>query len=134
MIDREKATNKAYKVTDRKGYSEYSVIVFADTPGKAVSLALGTDEFPFGDWDFTQLKAIRIPALDASYRGNQYMDWYNMSDRIAMVKEVGFYCDPDFITLKECKDCLAKDWCYGYETMKEDAKENNDDIADEQDS
>lgn len=124
VADREKAIHKAYKVTDRKGYSDYAVIVFADTPGRAVSGALGTDEFPMGDWDFIELKAIRIPALDASYRGNWSMDWYNMSDRVAMVKEVGFSCDPDFITLKECKDCPAKDWCSVYETMKEDAQED----------
>ena len=115
MIDREKVIHKAYKVTDRVGYSEYSIIVFADTPGRAVSRALRTDEFHIGDWDFTQLKAIREPTLDTSYHGKSVMDWDDMEDRVAMVKEAGFYCDPDYTILDDCKDCLAKDWCSTYE-------------------
>lgn len=114
MIDRGKVIHKAYRVTDRKGYSDYSVIVFADTPGRAVSRALGTDEFQIDDWDFTELRAIRIPTLDASYHGKSVMDWDNMSDRVAMVK-AGFFCDPDCITLDDCKACPAKDWCSEYE-------------------
>ena len=115
MIDREKVIHKAYKVTDRVGYSGYSIIVFADTPGGAVSRALRTDEFSIDNWDFTELKAIRIPTLDMSYRGKSVMDWDDMEDRVAMVKEAGFYCDPDYITLDDCKVCPAKDWCSGYE-------------------
>ena len=115
---------KAYMVTDRKGYSDYSVIVFAETPGKAVTAALGTDEFPYHDWDFTELKALRRPALDSAYRGCDFMDWDNATDRIAMVKEAGFTCDPDSVTLAECNTCPAREWCSEYEYLMEEAEED----------
>lgn len=110
---------KAYKVSDRKGLSDYSVVVFADTPGKAVSLALGTDEFIRSDWDFIELKAKRIPKLDDSYRGYWFMDWDNMADRVALVKEAGFMCDPDYAEIDDCKNCEAKEWCEEYERLQE---------------
>ena len=108
---------KAYMVKDRKGYSDYCVIAFAETPGKAISHALGTDEFQRCDWDFIELKAKRIPELDSAYRGRLVMDWENMTDRVAMVKEADLYCDPDYITIEDCNNCQAKDWCSGYERM-----------------
>ena len=114
---------KAYEVRDRYGYCEYSVIVFAETPGKAKNLALGTDEFPYGDWDFIELRATREPTLDNSYRGSSYMDWENMDDRVAMVKEAGYQCIPDYAELEICEKCPAKDWCGQYEVMQEEAKE-----------
>ena len=40
---------KAYVVSDRGGYTEWTVIVFAESRGKAIVAALGTDEFPYGD-------------------------------------------------------------------------------------
>ena len=113
---------KAYKVSDRKGYSDYSVVVFADTPGKAVCLALGTDEFPSYDVDFMELKARRIPKLDAFYRGNWYMDWDNMEDRVALVKEANYMCDPYYAALEDCENCPATEWCEQYERMKDDAE------------
>ena len=48
---------KAWYVTDRKGYSDYTIIVFAETRGKAIASAIGTDEFPKYEWDFTELFA-----------------------------------------------------------------------------
>ena len=113
---------KAYKVSDRMGYSSYSEIVFADTPGKAKSLALNTDEFCRSDWDYTELKAKRVPELDNAYRGRWCMDWDDMDDRVAMVKKAGFRCDPDYAELDWCKDCRAKDWCEQYEYMMEEEK------------
>ena len=117
---------KAYSVRDRYGYCEYSVIVFAETPGKAKNLALGTDEFPYGDWDFIELRATREPTLDNSYRGSSYMDWENMDDRVAMVKEAGYRCIPDYVELEICEKCPAKDWCGQYEEMQEEAEEMED--------
>lgn len=114
---------KAYKVRDRIGYSDYSVVVFADTPGKAKALALGTDEFQSGDWDYTELTVERIKALDGFYRGNWYMDWDNMQDRVALVRYAGYRCDPDYAELDDCKDCEAKGWCGQYESMMEDQAE-----------
>lgn len=114
---------KAWQVRDRVYESDYSCVVFAETRGKAITAALGTDEFPSGDWEFIELSARRIPALDKYYHGNSYMDWDYMNDRIALVKEAGYRCDPDYANLDECERCCAKDWCEQYETMKEDMDE-----------
>ena len=113
---------KAYKVRDRQGYCEYTVVVFAETSGKAKAEALGTDEFPYSDWDFIELTATRVPALDKYYRGKSEMDWDDMQDRVALVKEAGFRCDPDYADLDDCKNCEAKDWCEQYESMMEDCE------------
>ena len=114
---------KAYVIHDRGGYSDYSVVVFAESHGKAKAAALGTDEFPSSDWDYTELSARRLPALDKYYHGQWMMDWDNMEERLALVKEAGFRCDPDYAELDDCKDCKAKEWCGTYESMMEDAKE-----------
>ena len=107
---------KAYQIEDREGYAEYSCVIFAECRGKAISLALGTDEFPQSDWDFTQLKARRIPSLDKYYRkGHWYMDWYNNEDKIALVKEAGYQCDDDSFDPVGCSKCCAKDFCSKYE-------------------
>lgn len=115
---------KAYQIIDREGYADYSCIVFAETRGKAISLALGTDEFPKHDWDFTQLKAYRIPALDKAYRGTWYMDWYNEEDRLALVKEAGYMCDEDSFDPDECERCCAKEYCSRYEEYLEEYHED----------
>ena len=114
---------KAWKVADRAGYSEYSCIVFAETPGKAVQEALGTDEFPYQDWDFIELKARRFPEMDKHYRGESRMDWDNAEDRVALVVEGGYTCDPDCAVLSDCEQCPAKDDCSLYEEMLEDQAE-----------
>ena len=110
---------KAYKVFDRKGYSPYSIIVFAETRGKAISSAIGTDEYPKYEWDYTQLKAVREPALDKYYRGRIFMDWDNMEDRVAMVKEAGYQCEDEYADIDDCKNCEAKEYCEEYERLQE---------------
>ena len=110
---------KAYKVCDREGYSPCSIIVFAETRGKAISYAIGTDEYPKYEWDYTQLKAVREPALDKHYRGNTFMDWDNMEDRVAMVRDAGFCCDDDYADIDDCKNCDAKEYCEEYERLQE---------------
>lgn len=114
---------KAWYVTDRGGYSDYSVIVFAKTRGKAISSVIGTDEFPKYDWSFTELSARRKPALDSAYRGNWRMEWDNDADRLAMVKLCGFRCDDDYFDPDECEHCVAKDECSKYEEYLEEEKE-----------
>jgi hypothetical protein len=114
---------KAYKVTDRAGYSEYSCVVFAETPGKAVQEALGTDEFPYGDWTFIELKARRFPEMDKHYRGKSRMDWDNAEDRVALVVDGGYTCDSDYSVLSDCEECPAKDDCSLYEELLEDQAE-----------
>lgn len=106
---------KAYVIKDRTGYCEYVLVVFAETRGKAISIALGTDEFPRCDYDFTQLKATRIHVLDKAYRGKMWMDWDDPIDRLALVRDVGFHCNEDSFYPDECKRCAAKDYCSRYE-------------------
>lgn len=114
---------KAWYVTDRKGYSDYAIIVFAETRGKAISSALGTDEFPYYDWDFTELSARREPALDGAYRGAWRIEWDNDADRLAIVK-AGYYCNEDAFDPDECESCIGKDYCSRYEEYLEEEKEN----------
>lgn len=108
---------KAWKVTDRAEHSEYFCIVFAETPGKAVQEALGTDEFPYQYWDFIELKARRFPEMDKHYRGKSRMDWDNSEDRVALVIDGGYTCDPEYAELSDCERCPAKDDCSLYEEM-----------------
>ena len=114
---------KAWHVIDRKGYSDYSIIVFAETRGKAIASAIGTDEFPKYDWDFTELCARRKPALDGAYRGAWRMEWDNDDDRLAMVRWGGYRCDDDAFDPDECESCVAKNECSKYEEYLEEEKE-----------
>ena len=114
---------KAWKVYDREGYTPYSVITFAETRGKAVTNALGSDEFPSGDWEFMELKAVRMPQLDKFYRGLIRMDWYDDGDRIALVTDAGYRCDDDSIDPDWCERCAAKEYCEAYEEMQSEQEE-----------
>ena len=114
---------KAYQVYDRTGYFFCSVIVFAETSGKAKALALGTDEFPSDGWDFTDLGARRKPELDKHYRGNWLMDWYNDDDRLVLIKEAGYRCDDDSFDPDDCLRCVGKDYCERYEEYLEEDNE-----------
>ena len=58
---------KAYKISDLKGYADYSTVVFAETSGKAKAIAITTDAF--NDYEFTEISARRVPNLDKYYRG-----------------------------------------------------------------
>ena len=114
---------KAWYVTDREGYSDYSIIVFAETRGKAIASVIGTDEFPRYEWSFTELFARREPALDGAYRGEWRMEWDNDSDRLAMVQWGGYYCDEDAFDPDDCERCVAKDHCSRYEEYLEEEQE-----------
>lgn len=105
---------KAWLVKERDG--EYATVVFAETRGKARSLALATDACE--DADFCDIEVTRKPHLDKYYTsGKRKMDWYNDSDRIALVKDGGFQC------VHECEceleECPAHQWCDRYEVEKE---------------
>lgn len=114
---------KAWYVSDREGYSDYAIIVFAESRGKAIANALGTEEFPYYDWSFPELRAIRKPVFDKYYHGSYRMDWCNDDDRIAMAKE-GWYCDDDSFDPVYCKNCAAKDYCDKYEAYLEEENED----------
>jgi len=105
---------KAYAVNDREGYSEFIVVVFAESRGKAIVAALSTDEFPSGDWSYTELRAIRKPEFDKCYRGNWRMEWDNPDDRLAMVRDGGYCCDEDSFNPDDCMKCSGKDYCSRY--------------------
>ena len=100
---------KAYKISDLKGYCEYSTIVFAESRGNAKAIAITTDSF--NDYDYTEISARRVPKLDKYYRGLEEMNWEDSGDRIAMVKEAGFSCSPEYWEEEDCEKCPAKQWC-----------------------
>lgn len=100
---------KAYRISGMRGYCEYSTIVFAESRGKAKATAITTDSF--NDYDYTEISARRVPKLDKYYRGKDEMDWDNDEDRIAMVKDGGFSCDPECWEEEDCERCPANQWC-----------------------
>lgn len=89
-----------------------STVVFAETRGKARSIAMHTETC--ADCEFIDIEVRRKPQLDKYYRGLNEMDWYNPKDRIALVKECGFQCHPDYWELEDCTICSAKQYCDGY--------------------
>lgn len=107
---------KAYIVNDRAD-PLFSTVVFAETAGKARAIARNTDACE--DLDFIDIRAVRAPALDHSYKGKEEMDWYDPEDRLAMVKIAGFECSRE-IGDPDCEPCPAKEWCGRYESDQED--------------
>lgn len=109
---------KAYSVSDVNGDAGYSYIVFAETRGKAIRYALDYCDNAFDDYTWTEMRAIRKPALDRFYRGRREMDWCDMEDRVAMVRYAGFYCSDEMcIGSDECEQCPAHEWCDRYDRM-----------------
>jgi hypothetical protein len=87
-----------------------STIVFAETAGKAKSLALSTDLCE--DAEFIEIYCHRKPEADKAYKeGKRELDWYNDEDMLFMVKELGYRCLDPF----ECEECIAKDFCEEWE-------------------
>jgi len=102
---------KAWKVTEKDEF--YSTVVFAETRGKAKSLALNTG--CCGDVPFIDIEVSRFPGADKMYNGRYEMDWDNQDDRLFLVKENGWRCEyPEF---EDCKKCIAKDYCDKYEYL-----------------
>lgn len=110
---------KAYLVTNRITY-EYSVVVFAESQGKAKALVQGTDGFE--DDPFTELSAYRKPELDQFYKGRSFMDWENPDDRIAMVQYGGYVCSDEAKEFEDCKECPAREWCSEAEDEEDEAQ------------
>lgn len=105
---------KAWLVRERD--SEFATVVFAETRGKARSIAMQTDAC--ADAEFTSIEVSRKPQLDKYYTpGKKEMDWYNDADRIALVKDGGFCCSYECGC--EFEECPAHQWCDRYEEEKE---------------
>lgn len=118
---------KAYGVHDKNWYSDYTVIVFAETVGRAKSIALGTDEYPYPDWQYIELMAWRIPVLDECYRGHSIMDWYDDKDRYDLVTKWKTWCGSEYYDERDCELCCAKDVCEGRKEMLEELEKENSD-------
>ena len=86
-------------------------VVFADTRGKAKSYFKNLETFD--DYRFCELRPYRLKKLDYLNHPDGYvMKWYKDEDRIAMVKDISFYCA--FPDKEECKECCARKWCDVY--------------------
>lgn len=108
---------KAWLVRD-KHESYGAAVVFAETRGKARSLALATD--CCSETHFLDVEVRRKPSADKYYKkGKLYLDWENPKDRIALVKDCGFVCDYEYLEWEDCEDCSAKKYCDRYKDHKE---------------
>lgn len=100
---------KAWLVKDKDEFC--ATVVFAETRGKARSIAMRTEACE--DVDFCDIEARREPQMDKYYKeGKKEMDWFDDNDRLALVKECGFYCEE--IEEDRCEDCPAKEYCEEY--------------------
>ena len=98
---------KAYSVRDKN--SDYSTVVFAETSGKAKAIAIHKNACE--DSYYTDIRTKRIPDLDKYYRGLDEMDWFDDADRIALVRDAGYSCDPECWEGEDCTRCPAKMSC-----------------------
>lgn len=117
---------KAYLVTNSIT-REYSVVVFAESPGKAKALVQGTDGFE--DDSFTELSAYRKPELDPFYKGHRFMDWDDPDDRVAMVRYGGYVCSDEAKEFEDCKECPAREWCSEAEDEESEAEREREAAA-----
>ena len=76
--------------------------------------------------NFLDIEVRRMKEADKYYQdGKTELDWFNDSDRIALVKECGFTCDWDVIEMKECVDCAAKEYCDQYKDLMQETRVDN---------
>lgn len=95
---------KAWIATD--DWSGISVIVFAETAGKAKSTVLYCDGFE--DYDYIDLRVRREPKADNQYRGHNVMSPQDDEDCIFLVRDLGWYCSDG---CDNPEDCPAHQWC-----------------------
>ncbi len=100
-----------------------ATVVFAETRGKAKSLAMLTTACE--DAGFCDIEVKREPQMDKYYvEGKKEMDWFDPKDRIALVKECGFHCDIEYWERKDCVECPAKEYCGYYQDSLESEREH----------
>lgn len=108
---------KAWLVREKDEFA--ATVVFAETRGKAKSLALSTDACE--DVAFVRIEVSRMKEADKYYReGKTELDWNNPADRVVLVKECGFVCDYDAFYLGHCEVCSAKEYCDRYKAAMEE--------------
>ena len=114
---------KAWRVSDEAAYENGCIVVFAETRGKAHALAMHTDFCEYAEWN--DIRVTRLSAMDYMYKpGKVEMDWYNAEDRIALVKECGWSCLPDWLDMaNDCPACPAAEHCDYYQDWKTDMEE-----------
>ena len=90
-------------------YSEGSVVVFAETAGKAKQTALRTDELC--DEKYVDIRVNRLPKIDRFYEeGKTIVDWNEDEDiRLELVKEYNWFCLEPLVEL--CEVCPAAEYC-----------------------
>lgn len=109
----------------REDYEGRSAVVFAETQGKAKSIAIALEDFD--GYGFCDIYARRCPHMDKYYSdGKRYMDWFYSKDRIALVRDCGFRCDPDCFDPDDCEVCPAKEYCDVYQDYKEELKDEEE--------
>lgn len=102
---------KAWLVREKDEFG--ATVVFAGTRGKARAMALYTECCE--DADFCNIEVYRQPQMDKYYtNGKKEMDWGYSQDRIALVKDCGFYCSDDCFDIYDCEICPAKEYCDRY--------------------
>lgn len=104
---------KAWLVREKDEFC--AAVVFAETRGKAKSLAMRTEACE--DAAFMDIEVRRMKEADKYYReGKRELNWFDDADRVALVKDCGFSCDPHEIPDWDyCLDCPAKEWCDEYQ-------------------
>lgn len=104
---------KAYCATNDEGWG---FIVYAETTNKAKSYLVNSNDFnEYGEFAYTDIRVRREPKMDKYYRGKAELDWDNAEDRIALVKELGWYCVDETFAFSNCETCPAKEFCDRYE-------------------
>lgn len=108
---------KAWQVSVKDEF--YSTVVFAETRGKAKSVALSTECCEYAR--FTDIEVRRLPQMDKYHKeGKTEMDWDDPLDRLALVKECSFVCDCETREYENCEICSAREFCDGYRYGSED--------------
>ena len=108
---------KAWLVREKGEFC--ATVIFAETRGKARSLAKFTDGCM--EADFINIEVRRMKDADKYYTPGKFeLSWDIPEERIALVKDCGFTCDPDARCAEECADCPAKEFCDDYLEMEGD--------------
>ena len=109
-------------IVDDKDYYNGSVILFAETRGKALAYAVNMDEFDGAEW--IDLRARRFKGFDKYYKGYTELDWYDDEIRLTLVKDFGWACEEaDSIW---CEECVAKQYCGEWQRCCEYLEDEDD--------